>query len=430
MSAGRIRSPLALFGGPASFSSSWPSWPAATPEIVAALQSVAESGRWAISGAFTGMRSHEQQFADAFAAYNGTRYAVPTVNGSAALTIGLEALRIGVGDEVLVPGLTWVACASAVSGIGAVPVLVDVDPQTLCISADAARAAITPRTAAIMVVHAYCSAADLDAFTALSATTGIPLIEDCSQAHGARWRGLRVGTYGVLGAFSLQQVKVLTCGEGGVAITANPELDDTMQQLRADGRRRIAVPRRGQLELEDIGSVQGRNYCLSEFHAAVALAQLPLLDQQNARRRVNAARLRVRLREIPGVLCVEPPAALTEETIYQFVIQFDPERLGPLPTRRVADALFAELGVFVEMIDAPLNANRLYNPLASRRLPLDERSRRAFDPHRFDLPAATRAQQNSVAFGHWALLGSSKHTDAIAEAVAKVVENLDDLRSA
>src|SRR5262249_20614829 len=244
---------LALFGGDPVHDASWPVWPAPTSSALRMLQEAATSGRWAVSGAFVGTEPFERRFLRAFAGYQGVPYAVPTTNGSAALTIAMEALGIGPGAEVIVPGLTWVACASAVAALGAVPVIVDVDPKTLSISARAAEAAITGRTRAMLVVHAYCSCADIDAFVALSARAGVPLIEDCSQAHGAEWDGRKLGTFGQLGVFSLQQTKVLTCGEGGVVTTSSAELHDRLQQLRADGRRYAAQQTAGQLDLEEAG---------------------------------------------------------------------------------------------------------------------------------------------------------------------------------
>jgi dTDP-4-amino-4,6-dideoxygalactose transaminase len=423
-------SPLAVFGGTPVHDTAWPSWPQATESTLRMLREAATSGRWAVSGAYTGTPSFEQRFARAFAEYHGVPYAVPTTNGSSALTIAMEALGVGPNTEVIVPGLTWVACASAAAGLGALPVLVDVDPDTLSISADAAKAAVTERTQAILVVHAYCSAADLDAFQQLSQSTGVPLIEDCSQAHGAEWQGRKVGTFGTIGVFSLQQTKVLTCGEGGMTITSSPELADHLQQYRANGRRYTANPVVGQLDIEDIGAVEGHNYSMSEFHAAVGLSQLELFDELQEHRARNGAILAGLLAAIPGVSTLPTPAGLTRRTYYDYVIRLDPQVLGPFSIQRVVAALTAELNVFVETLDTPLNDNPLYVPLKSPRLPRTEQTRRLFLPSRFDLPAATAAYRSCVAFLHHALLGTTDDVRAIAEAVAKVTANVDQLRSA
>src|SRR5262249_33720522 len=149
---------------------------------------------------------------------------------------------------------------------------VDIEHDSLAMSSSAAKAAITDQTRAIMLVHPFCTVAAIEEFVALSRTTGIPLIEDCSQAHGAAWKGQRVGTFGDVGCFSMQQSKVLTCGEGGAAITRRQDLHERMEQLRADSRMySTATPRDGRLELMEVGQVQGRNLALSEFQCALLL---------------------------------------------------------------------------------------------------------------------------------------------------------------
>lgn len=421
-------STLALFGGTPVHDGTWPTWPLASESTIRNLTAAARSGRWAVSGAYTGEASFEQRFAKAFADEHQVPYAVPTTSGSSALTIAMESLGVGPGTEVIVPGLTWVACASAAAGLGAVPILVDVDPTTLSISAEAARAAVTERTAAILVVHAYCSSADVDAFVALSESTGIPLIEDCSQAHFAEWNGRKVGTFGTIGVFSLQQTKILTCGEGGMTITSSPELYDHLQQYRANGRRYIESPTIGQLDIEEVGAVEGHNYSMSEFHAAVGLSQLEDVEQQIAVREDNAMMLTKILSTIPGVSTPAAPSGLTKRAYYDYVIRLDADHLGPFSVQRAVDALTSELSVFFETLDAPLNANSLYVPLKSPRLPKSEETRRLFQPSRFDLPEATAAYHSCVAFLHHALLGTTDDVQAIGDAVAKVVDNIDLLR--
>jgi len=419
---------LALFGGMPVYSGPWPRWPIATDAVLEAIKDVALSGRWAISGAYTGRECWEKRFSSAFADYLGVDFAVPTANGTSALTIALESQGVGAGAEVLVPGLTWVACASAPLTLGAVPILVDVDRRTFSMSTQAAAAAITPRTEAIVLVHAYCQVADPEEFRALADRSGLILIEDCSQAHGAAWKGRRVGTFGHAGAFSMQQVKVLTCGEGGVAVTNDPASHGRMQELRADGRVYKRAPVLGELELEEIGSIQGRNYCLSEFHAAIAAAQLDNLDRQNEIRAENAKLLAEQLGKIPGISV--PPAleGVTSRTYYQFLVHLDPDVLGPYDPEKVVAALVAELDVFCELIDEPLNANRLYVPLSSPRSSNDPAVRRSLDPKRFALATASQLRNEHVAFGHWMLLGGPAHRQAVVDAFAKVVAQMDLLQ--
>jgi len=139
----------AIHGGIPIRRKSWPRWPQADERTEQALRDVLYSGRWTFSGFYHGRECYEKKFARAFADYNGSRFCVPVANGTSALMTALQALGIGAGDEVLVPAVTWVACASAVIAVGAVPILVDVEPKTLCMSVLAAKKALTPKTAAI-----------------------------------------------------------------------------------------------------------------------------------------------------------------------------------------------------------------------------------------------------------------------------------------
>ncbi|MBM3468000.1 MAG: DegT/DnrJ/EryC1/StrS family aminotransferase [Alphaproteobacteria bacterium] len=418
---------LAINGGKSIRTSPWNAWPIANDQTMANVEAVMRSGRWAISGAYTGSMGYEQRFCRAFADYQGSPYAIATTNGSAAIKIAMQEVGVGPGTEVIVPGLTWVACASTVVDLGAVPVIVDIDPKTLSISLQAAEAAISNKTVAILVVHAYCSAADIDGFVELAKRTGIAIIEDCSQVHGAEWQGQKLGSFGQLGVFSLQQTKILTCGEGGIVTCCSEEAYNRLQQYRANGRIYTTQPKSKQLELVEKGEVFGANHCMSEIHAAIALAQLELLDEQNAVREDNASYLASALESIPGVNTIKPPEGLTRRSYYDYVIQLNPDIVGPFSIHRVVDAMAVELGTFIETLDAPMNINVLYNPLLSKFASTKELTQQ-LNPIRFDLPNANIAYNTSFAFLHHLLLGTTKDMDDIVSAVSKVVGNIEKLR--
>lgn len=416
-----VQEPLALQGGRPVRHKDFSPWPRSDATTEAKLVDVLYSGRWAISGPSTGKMPYERQFAAAFAAFHNVKYCVPTVNGSSALTIALEALDVRYGDEVLVPGLTWVACASAVSGIGAIPILTDVDTENLCMSVEAARNAINERTKAILLVHLFCSIGDIEGFLKLSSEYGIPLIEDCSQAHGATWKGQRVGTFGKIGAFSMQQTKVLTSGEGGAAITDDANIYDRMQQLRADGRRYIsAVPHKGEMELEEIGSIQGRNYCLSEFQSAILVDRLQHLDTENRLREENAEYLLSLLSSIGGIEPLQRRPGTEQLTYYHFCVRLQMEEFNHCSIEAITNALTKELGILVEPVDTPLNRNVLYNPLNSPRTSSIPSVRERLDPHRFLLPNAEKARKCYLTIPHRVLLGDRSDMEDIAMAFAKV----------
>lgn len=409
---------LAILGGPPLRAGAWPKWPPTSDEALEALAKVLASTRWTLSSRSTGEPSYESVFAARFSAYTGVAHCVPCCSGTSALTIALEALGIGHGDEVLVPGLTWVACATAVARVGANPVLVDIDPATLCMSPSAARRALTPATKAIVLVHAYCSVADVDAFRALAQDHGLRLVEDCSQAHGALYRGHYVGGLGDVSTFSMQQSKLLTSGEGGAVLTNSPEVFDRLDQLRADGRRSRLMPKRGEFQLETVGAVQGHNYCLSEFHAALLTAHLQALPAQNELRSDNAIHL-TRLLEAQGsVDVIYAPTDWAHPAIYRYCLRMRGDSFAGLEAKDVAAALTAELDLAVETLHPPLNQNALYRPSLSRRRPRADWDR--YQPCLFALPEAAAAWRSCIAIPHHAFLGTSGDMRAIANAVSEV----------
>ncbi|TDD87665.1 glutamine--scyllo-inositol aminotransferase [Actinomadura darangshiensis] len=409
---------LAAYGGARTRTTPWPAWPKLDEETERIALSALRSGRWAISEMHNGEELYERRFAQAFAKYHGVDHCIPTTSGTSALTIAFEGLGLSRGSEVLVPGLTWVACASAVAGAGLVPVLVDVDPDSLCMSPAAAAAAVTPKTEAILLVHYACSTADLDAFTELSRRHGLALIEDCAQAHGAEYRGRPVGTIGAVGTFSMQESKVLTCGEGGASITGDPVLAGLMEQYRADGRVYTENPALGDPNLRDLGDVQGRNLCLSEIQAAVLLGRLRHLDAENEQRRQTAALLDDLLTEIDSFSPVPLQEGNTRRTYYRYCIRVD-DGVSPEEVAAMQDELSHELGVTCEPLHDPLNDCTLYNPLGSPQK-YDAEMLKRLDPRQFELPASLAARNQFITLPHFLLLGDYTDFCDIRDSLQKI----------
>ena len=188
----------------------WPSWPPVSDRAVEMVTDVVRSGQWGGDGPY------ESRFALEFAVFSKAKYAVLVANGTVALQLALEALDIGAHDEVIVPGLTWQATALACLDVNAIPILVDIDPETYCLDIARADEAITPQTKAIIVVHLFGAMANMDALLALAEDRGLHVIEDCAHQHGSQWNRQGVGTLGSIGCYSCQASKVLTSGEGGV----------------------------------------------------------------------------------------------------------------------------------------------------------------------------------------------------------------------
>ncbi|MBI2709996.1 MAG: DegT/DnrJ/EryC1/StrS family aminotransferase [Actinobacteria bacterium] len=397
----------------------WPAWPSFDERTVDAVAGAVRSGRWTVTGGWTGVDTYERRFADRFAELVGVRHCVSTDHGSSSLVLALEALGVGAGDEVVVPVLTWVATATAVLNVNAVPVFVDVDPATGCMAPEALAAALTERTTAVIAVHLNCRMADMDAILAVAAAAGVPVVEDGAQAHGARWRGRVAGSLGAVGAFSMQQGKVLTCGEGGAVVTGDDRLYDRLVQLRADSRRyRDDEPRLGDPYLTDAGDVMGTNCCLSEPQAALLLDQLDRLEAQLERREKAAAFLDRELGHVDGLHPLERSAHLERASVFRYALRCDPEALAGRPAAVVGQAIGAELGVRVHPTDEPLHRNALYCPQTKERYRgLHDRLAAAA---RGPFPVAERLYDELVLIPHNVLLAGDGDLDHVVEACAKV----------
>ncbi len=421
-------SKLAIFGGIPLHENEWPAWPRAGMAAQRAVLDVLHSRRWSISALSPRTRSYEQQFGETFAAFVGRRFGVPCSSGTAALTIALQALGIGPGDQVVVPGMTWVACASAVANLGALPILVDIDPKTLCMSPEAIESAITPATRAVLAVHMYASRANLRPIEAICNQSGIEMIEDASQAHGATLGAQRIGTFGRMSVFSFQQTKLLTSGEGGIAVTDDPLIYERLQQSRADGRvyGSDSPENSGYHHLFDKGGIMGRNMCLSEFQAAILLEGLQRLPRENEHRRSMAALLEARLSRLKGVRLVRDDLAPAEGAVfYRIPLQFRDTRLLAIGPELMAAALTAELQLPVEPLDRPLNDNPLYQPLNSPLVARLPHLAEYCDPRKFPLPRARDAWRTCVGLPHYCLMGGEPEIDAIVAAVEKIQTNYE-----
>lgn len=242
------------------------------PEVDAAIGEVLDAATFV-------MGPQVRQFEEAFAAYVGTRYCVGVESGTAALKVALESLGIGAGDEVILPANTYVASAIAVSAVGALPVLVDANDAYL-IDPGALEAAVTRRTKAVMAVHLYGQVAPMQPILDFARRYGLRVIEDASQAHGARWQSSRAGSIGDVGCFSFYPAKNLGCyGDGGALVTNDESVAEHAALLRDFGQKR---------KYEHL--IKGDNCRLDSIQAAVLAVKLRHLDEWNDRRRAHARR--------------------------------------------------------------------------------------------------------------------------------------------
>ncbi|WP_458687622.1 DegT/DnrJ/EryC1/StrS family aminotransferase [Nocardia tengchongensis] len=420
---------LALHGGtPVRAHRTWPRWPQFDNRTAAELLAALHSQRWSVTWySPRGGKSRERLFAEAFARYNGAAYGVSVDHGSSALVIALEALGIGPGDEVIVPAMTWVAPATAVLRVGAIPVLADVDPDTGCLTTDELRAVVSPRTRAVIVVHLACTAAELDGIVTVTGQDGLALIEDCSQAHGTRWAGRAVGTFGAIGVFSLGAAKSLAAGEAGAAITDSRDLYERMLMLRADSRGYTEdAPGAGEYELVEHGTVMGANYCMSELTAGLLLDQLPRLDDQHTLREQRAKDIEAGLPDIPGLAPIPVPAPVDRRAVYEYGIRVRPGAFGPATVDQVAAALTAELGTRVYPPRDPLHRSVLLRPQTKPRFAQwwSDAAERATGR---SFPGADHYRDHTLLMHHSVLLGERGDTDDILTALDKVRAHADQL---
>jgi dTDP-4-amino-4,6-dideoxygalactose transaminase len=345
-----------------------------------------------------------------FAAYQHAAHAITCVNGTVALELALRAAEVGPGVEVIVPSYTFLATASAVLHLGGTPVFADIDPATYTLDPGSAAGVLTPRTRAIIPVHIAGAPADMDGIVTLASAKGIAVIEDAAQAAGAEWRGRRVGTLGDLGTFSFQSTKVLTAGEGGAVVTNAVRYADTVRSLQNVGR----IPGGEWYEHHRLGW----NLRMTEFQAAVLLAQMDRLDEQITRRSVNAAALDARLRSIDGVEPLTVLPGVTRHPRYLYVFKYRPRAFGGLPKARFLEALVAE-GVPAMPGYPPLHA------MPAIRRAFQERDLRMMAGADGEgLPHTDRAWADE---GIWlpqnVLLGSLDDVEDIYTAVRKVAHN-------
>ncbi len=290
-----------------------------------------------LSGGTPIVREFEGMWRD----WTGLRYAITTMNGTSALYCAYFGLGVGPGDEVICPTYTWICTIAPAVFLGARPVFVESDPDTLQIDPEDVRRKITRKTRAIVAVHLWGNVCDMDRLMEISRQRDVPVIEDCSHAHGARYRGRGVGAIGDVGVWSLQGSKPVSAGEGGVLATDNPEI---FERACLAGQ----VNRMGGLDLitERFADLQplglGMKFRAHPLGIAIAKVQLQKLDALNACRRAYIERVERSLDDCPGLRPVETYPGTERGGFYAFPILHEPKDQSALATSRFIQALQAE----------------------------------------------------------------------------------------
>jgi perosamine synthetase len=347
--------------------------------------------RYATDAAATGWGErcceHIHRFEDLFRTYIGTAGTVATSCATGALHMGMSALGIGVGDEVILADCNWIATAAPIVHLGAKPVFVDILPDTWCVDPDKAEAAITPRTKAILAVHLYGSLCDMDRLQDIAARHKLALIEDAAEALGSRWNGRLAGSLGVFGAFSFHGSKTVSTGEGGMFVTNDQTLLEKVQTLANHGRKP------GETR-QYWSSVIGFKYKMSNLQAAVGCAQMERVSDLVSQRRAIFAGYRDRLADLPDLaLNVEHPETLNSYWMPTVVF---PKRFG-----NIRDELMQRFE------DRNIDGRVFFHPLSS-----------------FDMFESVPENQNSYSISERAANLPSFHdiTDAEMDRVVAVVK--------
>jgi dTDP-4-amino-4,6-dideoxygalactose transaminase len=408
---------LAIAGGRPTRRTPFSPWPQFDEHDRAGLMAVLEGRNW---GGYPFPNTQASRFADAFAAAHGAKFGVSTANGTVAIEIALKACGLAPGDEVIVPAYTFEASAVPVLRLGGVPVFADVRPDTYCLDVQAAEAVITTRTRAILPVHLGMGMADMDAVMTLAHRHQLRVVEDCAHAHGAQWQGRGAGSIGDAGSFSMQTGKLMTAGEGGAILTNDDRLLEIAQSYMNCGRA-SDTDRHGQ-------RLVGFNYRMTEFQAAVLLAQLGRLQSQTTLRAVRAARLREALADVPGIAPLGCDSRVTRQAIYQFILKYDADAFAGASRDRFAAALELEGipcdGLFYE----PLYRSPLFKVRPGEFPALPVASDGSLPWARTHCPVAERAAyRESVWLPHQLLLGPERDVDDIADAIHKIQRHAAEL---
>jgi 3-amino-5-hydroxybenzoate synthase len=279
-----------------------PEWPQSDEREADLLREVLDSPQWG------GFHPFVQEFEKSFAAYQHSRHALGAANGTLTLELGLQLLGVGPGDEVILPAISFISSASAISRLGAIPVFVDIEEDSFNIDPERVKEALSPLTKAVMAVHFGGVLCDLPKLQAVCDSAGVALLEDAAHAHGAEWNGRRAGSFGRIGSFSFQNGKVLTAGEGGALVTSDDSLAELARSVANCGRKT------GRNFYEH--HLVGTNFRISGFHAAVLICQLERLPQQIVRRTRNAALLKHLLADVEEIVWQSEPLEQTQNPHY------------------------------------------------------------------------------------------------------------------
>jgi dTDP-4-amino-4,6-dideoxygalactose transaminase len=334
---------LAIKGGKPVRTAPWPRWPISDETEEQAILEVLHSGNWWRHSYGQGVELTEDEtnpistvarFQHEFARYRDCKYGIAAANGTVTLEIALRAGGVCPGDEVIVPPYTFLATASAPLMIGAVPIFVDIHPDTYNLDHRQIEEVISERTKAIIPVHLGGQPCEMDAITEIAQKYNLIVIEDAAHAHGSSYNRRPCGSLGAMASFSFQNSKPITAGEGGIITTNNPEFAEVCESLVWAGRRR------GEPWYRHF--ILASNARITEFQGAILSAQLKRLDAQVRQRMVNGNLLNQLLSNIEGIRPLEILPTTTAHTWHLYIFRYSPDAFHGLPKSIFVQALIAE----------------------------------------------------------------------------------------
>jgi dTDP-4-amino-4,6-dideoxygalactose transaminase len=399
----------AILGGDPIRTTPFASWPVIDKTDEAYFLDSLKAKKWCRLDGLT-----VTQFEEKWAALLGAGHSIGVVNGTSALYAALNALDVGPGDEVLVPAYTFVATINAVIQQFALPVFVDTDIETQEMDPEDLERRITDSTRCIIPVHLGGNVADMDRIRTVASRHGIPVVEDACQAHFAEWKGKRAGNLGDIGCFSFQASKILPCGEGGAVVTSREDLYDRLHAFQNNGRDRVSGSRNGYLH-------QGTNLRMTEYQAALLLAQLTRFEGQCKLRDENAAYLTSLLEQIPGIEPARRYDGCSRNTYYIFMARYRKEGFSGLPRGKFLQALRKEgipCGAGYKPVNKEPFLEKTLNSRSYKRLFSRERLDQYWAAN--ECPATDRLSEEGLFFSQTCLLGTRSDIEQIGEAVARI----------
>ena len=385
----------------------WPAWPVHDESEENALLEVLRSGKWWFG-------EKVARFETEYAVFQGAKYAVTCTNGTTAIEMALRALGVVEGDEVIVPCYSFIATASAVVTIGAIPVFADICPDTLCIDPGDVEAKITDKTRAIIPVHVSGLIADMERLNAIADQHGLEVLEDAAHAWGSQVDGKGAGTLGRAGTFSFQETKNITAGEGGVLVTNDAEIADLCRSFTHCGR----APGSAWYDHDFLGS----NLRLTEFQAVILSVQLERLEQQVATRERHVRLINDILGEVS---CIQLPAEsprMTRRSYHMYIFRLKAD------LRELRDVIVAEVAAVGVPVSAgwyrPLYRNDVFQkahlgPAHGIRSPL---AGKGVDYTSTNCPVCEQVCQDAIWIPQYVLLGSESDVISAARVIRHVIE--------